>query len=353
MPTDPLTAPLRVSGQPLHTRTVAVDVFQDEPGTLRAEGEILDLRKVGFVPTGGDLQTAGFIHHMQIQLWVEIGSGTIERLEAFQPHVAFEATASTGGESCRDVVPRLQSLVGRSIEEAFHRNLSGCFGGPLGCSHLLTLAQAMGAALPPLLDRERELGSCRARDERVGKRAIFLDGLGLDEGGMQVSIQLSDFWTRPRAELVSGFDRLARQAEVQTLAEVDLDTMTIASLEAVERTRSGDTLAETAWTDRTHELESFIGDPALSGMAAALFERLGGRAETRLLLDALLQFAPGLIQCFAARTEGLLMRITENGGRRTPGDLPRELSVGGTPGSCYIWRADGVMSKQRTHFEQG
>ncbi len=360
MPSHPRHGPLFAAGQPLHTRALAIDVFQEEPGRLRAEGEILDLRKAGFVPTGGDLQTAGFIHHMQLHLWLDLASGSIEKLEAFQPHVPFEASNATGGESCRDVVPRLQPLVGRSIEDAFHRNLSGCFGGPLGCSHLLTLAQAMGAALPPLLDRERSLPEMRMPGERIGKRAIFLDGFGTESGGMNVTIQLSDFATTPKAEVRTGIDRLARQSEVQAAARVDLEQMTIASLEAIERTRTHENLAEPdltepnltdpGWQDRSADLEPFIGGPALSGLAAALFRELGDRTDRRLLLEALLQFAPGLIQCFAARTEELLQHIAGTGGDSGAEEAPRILSVGGTPGSCHMWRADGVLSRQRTGF---
>lgn len=337
----PARASLLTSAQPLHTRTLAIDVFQDEPRLLRAEGEILDLRRTGFVLTGGDLQTAGFIHHMQIHLWVEIGSGTIERLEAFQPHVAFEASNATGGESCRDVVPRLQALVGRSIEDAFHPDLSACFGGPLGCSHLLTLAQAMGSALPPMIERERAPGRCRSPGERIGKRAVFLDGLRAGENAMDLTIQLSDFAMAPQADVVDGLDRLARQREVEARGRVDLGNLTITSLEAAERMRTPDTLDESEWVVRSHELAPLVGGPALSGMARSLFECLRG-PDQGLLRDALLQFAPGLIQCFAARTEELLQRA--GGGD----DAPRILSVGGLPGSCHMWRADGILSLQRT-----
>ena len=55
MSTDPPHPTPPSAGQPLHTRTVAIDVSLEAPGRLRADGEILDLRKVGVVPTGGDL----------------------------------------------------------------------------------------------------------------------------------------------------------------------------------------------------------------------------------------------------------------------------------------------------------
>ena len=48
---------------------------------MRAEASIIDLRKCGFVPTGGDLQAAGIIHQMSIQAVVEVTTREIERFE--------------------------------------------------------------------------------------------------------------------------------------------------------------------------------------------------------------------------------------------------------------------------------
>ncbi len=353
--TSPTQVPaaLHAHGQPLHTRTVAITVFQDDPGVVRAEGEILDLRKAGWVPTGGNLQTAGFIHHMKLHLWIPVDTGVIERVDVAQPHVPFEATPETRGESCRDVVPRLQALVGQSIEDAFQPKLSGCFGGPLGCSHLLTLAQAMGAMLPPAIAQERTFTSSRPPGEQIAKRAIFLDGLGTADGSMSVQIQLSDFATRPRADAATAFEQLIRHAEVQTLAEIDFENMSLREITCVERIRESANLADLAWTDRSETVAPLIGGPALSGLAGALFRLLGERTEDRLILDTLLQFAPGLIQCFAARTERLLAQVASTGGRSRGGELPKELSVGGTADSCYVWRSDGVMSKHRNSFGGG
>lgn len=60
--------PFAPSGLPLHTRTLVIEAVRGERGRVRLDGVILDLRKVGFVPTGGDLQTAGFIHHMKLRV---------------------------------------------------------------------------------------------------------------------------------------------------------------------------------------------------------------------------------------------------------------------------------------------
>ncbi|MGH7288850.1 MAG: DUF2889 domain-containing protein, partial [Myxococcota bacterium] len=75
---SPFPAP---SGQPLHTRSLVVELLHAERGRVRVEAVILDLRKQGFVPTGGDLQSAGFIHHMQLRLELDPAQLRIERLE--------------------------------------------------------------------------------------------------------------------------------------------------------------------------------------------------------------------------------------------------------------------------------
>ena len=89
-----------------------VELLQAERGRVRVEAVILDLRKQGFVPTGGDLQSAGFIHHMQLRLELDPAQLRIERLETAQPTVAFEPGPASGGDCCRDPAPRLQALVG-------------------------------------------------------------------------------------------------------------------------------------------------------------------------------------------------------------------------------------------------
>jgi hypothetical protein len=192
--------PFVVAGHPLHTRTLVVDVFREAEGAVRAEGVILDLRKCGFVPTGGELQTAGFIHHMELTAHVDLQSRRLDALETRQPTVAFEPTPTTAGDCCRDPAPRLQALVGEVLDAGFPKRLGGVFGGALGCSHLLTLAQLMGRTLPRILDEEAAAGP-REPGERIAKRALFIEGFEAEEGALDVAIQSASFRTRPRAEV--------------------------------------------------------------------------------------------------------------------------------------------------------
>jgi len=69
---------LSVNGHPLHSRALAISLRQRADGKLDAEAYILDLRKCGVVPVGGDLQPPGIIHHMQLAGVVDPASATIE-----------------------------------------------------------------------------------------------------------------------------------------------------------------------------------------------------------------------------------------------------------------------------------
>ena len=60
--------PLDAAGHPLHSRLLSVELRTRADGFLDAAGVVLDLRKRGFVPVGGDLQGAGIIHDFEVAL---------------------------------------------------------------------------------------------------------------------------------------------------------------------------------------------------------------------------------------------------------------------------------------------
>ena len=69
---------------------------------------------------------------------------------------------------------------------------------------------------------------------------------------------------------------------------------------------------------------------------------LGDEEANAPLRDALLNLAPGVIQCLAALSHRLVSHFS-GGSTTAPGRIPRELSVGGYPDSCYMWRSDGPL----------
>jgi hypothetical protein len=87
------------------------------------------------------------------------------------------------------------------------------------------------------------------------------------------------------------------------------------------------------------------GGPALRGLAARVRTLLGDAPEDAALRDALLNLAPGVIQCLAALSHRLVASFA--GSAAAPGRIPRELSVGGFPDSCYMWRSGGPLSQAR------
>jgi hypothetical protein len=131
-------------------------------------GDVIDLRKNGCVPSVDDVQPAGIIHMMKIELDLEPDSLRMDRVAVDQPFVAVEASKATKGECCRDPAPRLVALAGETLDPGFTRRLAGAFGGPLGCSHLLTLFQLMASTVPRAIAFERDRA---AREGRRPRRA--------------------------------------------------------------------------------------------------------------------------------------------------------------------------------------
>jgi hypothetical protein len=339
----PFAEGFSATGHPVHTRCLEIELAEAQQGRVRVSGRIVDLRKHGFVPTGGDLQTSGFIHDMSLDLWLDPSTRVIDVAEPSQSVVAFESSPRTGGESCRDITHHLRDLAGVRLDDDFQKRLTGCFGGPLGCSHLLTLTQLMASTARTALVLEAESAPHRAAremDERIFKRSLVLDGLEQGAGrAMVVTVQQNDVHTGPYAAMASPLDRFLFQHEVRVLAQVDMRTMTFSSITGEERTRGREELGTRPWESRADALAPLVGAPAIYGLTRVLLDRYAGDTARRSLLDALLNIAPGLIQCMAAMAH----RMVE-GAPSTDGDEPEGPTIqqlGGRPDSCYIWRAGG------------
>lgn len=345
---------LALRGHPLHTRSLTIVLRQGEDGATLARGDIIDLRKTGFVPMPDGLQTAGIVHHMILE--ARVGADRrLERLETAQPFVAMEPSPGSRGECCRDPAPRLQALLGRRFDADFASALSKTFGGALGCSHLLTLFHLLASALPRALDDEAEVlraaGAPRAAGERFFRRSVFVDGHEPAEGELQLAVQLSDFHSGPLAAVQERLDQLALQHEVRVLAALDMASVSITSLSVHERTRTRETVAEAAWRDSSERVAGFTGRAIMPGLGGALRAELAGHEDAQRLLDALLQLAPGFVQCTPALTDRMITRLAQRptgGGPRGREGLPDFLALGGATDSCYMWRAGGPLVPIRT-----
>lgn len=335
------------NARPVHTRALEIELLRGEKGKIRARATILDLRKQGFVPTGGELQTSGIIHHMSVVACIDEASRVVESLEPSQPVVAFEASEMTSGESCRDIAGRLQEIVGKPLDAGFARELSACFGGPRGCSHLLTAVQFLGSTLPHALAWEKKFAGdasdLRTDGERFFKRSILLDGMDFDsEPVMDLVVQLNDVHSLPAARVVNPFDRFLHQQEVKLVARVDLQNMAFVSLTGDGRERSPENFAREEWLSLNSSLSILQGQPALRGLAQSVMTSFGEAFPATPLRDALLFMAPGFIQCLAARAHRVLEADASSGGSG-----PSVQQLGGLPDSCYIWRAGGPGQQRR------
>lgn len=338
------------SGLPLHTRSLSVIVSRESATLWRARGDVIDLRKNGCVPSVDDVQPAGIIHMMQIELDFDPTTLRLDRVGVEQPFVAVEPSAATGGECCRDPAPRLVALAGEHLDEGFTRRLGAGFGGALGCSHLLTLFQLMASTVPHAMRLERERAAREGRETAPGtrffRRSIYVDGQLLPDASLDVAIQLTDTHTRPPFPGNRGIERLVTAREVKCFAGVERKRFQVERMAARERARTLDGEADAPWQDHDALVASLVGFPVLPGMAGRIFALLGKEAAEQPLRDALLQLAPGFIQITAALMDHAERRPSSTSPENDPA-TPSVSGIGGMPDSCYMWRRNSPYTISR------
>lgn len=337
-----------IRGRPLHTRSLTIVISRESDRLWHARGDLIDLRKHGFVPMIDDIQPPGVIHMMSIELTFDPESLRIERIAVDQPFVAIEASEATGGECCRDPASRLLALRGDKLDADFNKRLGHQFGGALGCSHLLTLFQLMASTLPRAVELEKTRALREKTSQPLGKcffrRSIFVDGHERSDQTIDVAIQLADTHSRPIRPAGRPIDRLERSHEVAVIVVIDRTRFKIERLEARERKRSYETPGRADWTAATKPVLELVGAPLIPGLARRIFGLLADESGLRPLRDLLLQLAPGFIQISAA----LMDEHFEKRGLAEPTDStgkPSVTSLGGNTDSCYMWREDGPAAK--------
>jgi hypothetical protein len=327
-------------GVPAHTRTLSVTLRHADQEGVDFAAYVLDLRKRGFVPVGGDIQGPGIIHHMSLGGRLGRASSSIEAIRAEMPTIAFEATPATGGESCRDRIDRVQGLAGMPLSGGYASRVGAEIGGTQGCSHVLTLGHLLGPTAVWGLDEERRLlGESPGwrRGERIFRRDIVVDGADR-EGDLAMVALLNDLHMRPQAAEAEAAERFARQVEIRVGARLRLADMRILEIDVAERRRGPEDLESASWRPRPDRAEPLVGLSLRSGVARDLIERFQGDDRDRPLLDLLLMLAPATLQCVASFIDTYT---------RTGGAGRAAAETGGHPDSCYMWRRDGAMQRRR------
>lgn len=337
-------------GLPVHTRSLTVSVARQSETVWHARGDVIDLRKNGFVPTMYAIQPSGIIHNMSIEIAFDPKTLEMKTIAVDQPFVAIEASEVTGGECCRDPAPRLVELEGDCLDADFTKRLSAHFGGALGCSHLLTLFQLIASTIPQAVQLEEERIHHEKVENRIGdrffRRSLFLDGFEKDPETIEVTIQLADTHSRPGSPGDRPTDPLVKSHEWKTLAAVDRKRFMIRSIDVAERERTAQTLGTADWVSQKHLVSELSGVPLIPGLAGRLFRLFGDKPSLAPLLANLLQFAPGFIQVTAALMDQYLVeREATPKGEETP--QPSVANIGGNANSCYMWRDEAPMRLPR------
>jgi hypothetical protein len=336
--------PLSAAGNPLHTRALSVTVAEAAAPEARFAAYVLDVRKRGFAPVGGDLQGPGIIHHMKLNGRIDRGAARVTAIAAEMPNVAFEASPATGGESCRDQIGRVLGLEGLALDAGWSPGLSAAIGGTRGCSHILTLAHLLGPSVRWALAEDARLhgGAPARRDgERIFRRDITVDGYEPEMGELVFTLQLNDLHFAPAPALAMPMDRFGAQREIVARATLTMETLALTSLELRERTRTLADFRDAEWIDRSAAATALVGSSLRAGITARILALFPHADRDAPLRDALLQLAPGLIQCFAALDIWTLF-ADDTAARQT----------GGQPDSCWMWRVGGGLQNGRDRCAQ-
>jgi len=130
--------PEPVAREPLCTRSIVCRSFRREDGLIDIDGRFIDTRPFDYEsPFRGVCQAGSALHLMQLRLTVDSSRHIL---------AVVSAMPSTPYETCPEVNPNFQRLVGLSLAMGFRKALRERLGGVAGCTHVLALLDTMAAA---------------------------------------------------------------------------------------------------------------------------------------------------------------------------------------------------------------
>jgi len=293
------------------------------------------------------MQGMGIIHHMELVWTLDRKGRIIESLAPAQPTVAFDASPETEGESCRDPIARMQALAGTQLGEGLGGALREAVGGPLGCSHLVTLALFMHAAIRAGLSHQTTVHPARSvpiAATPLFRRDLVFDAHEISDGNVEVLVRLGDLhWNDAPPDALAP-DRFASLHELAARVSVHLWPGELRRVTGEERTRTADRFAAVAWEDRCTELAALEGLGLARGASGEIARRLGHDGAMRPWRDAFLMLAPALVQCRAAHGDAWHEKVR---------GTPRHPGLTAIPDSCYMWRRGGALERVRERHGAG
>ena len=286
---------LELTGHPLHTRALSITVDAAADGMWTVVGELVDVRKRGFTPVGTEVQGAGIIHQMGLEAGVDPRRRVIETLTARQPVVAFEASAATLGESCRDVVGAWSTLRGMRLDDpallAHRHGRRRRLLAPPCAWRSCSARPSPSVALDPVAPSD-------AVHRQLLRRDLIVDGSEQDDGRLAIAIQLSDLCTAPAAGGERAMARFRRHDELRLSLILDGWPATIVAARGAERSRTvEDFAARDVARSRSRAGRRCADCRSARAATQALVAAVGAHLRLR---DALLQLGGALIQCRAS-----------------------------------------------------
>lgn len=117
----------------IHVRDYEVRAFRLSAERFMLRGAVRDRKPPGlYIPRDADDLV---FHHMTVDIEVTYPEMVIDTVS-----VEFLAHPE---EECPNIVPAFDKLVGVSVSRGFNKRLRELFGGPLGCTHVVALLNAM------------------------------------------------------------------------------------------------------------------------------------------------------------------------------------------------------------------
>lgn len=329
----------------LHERTLAIETRPIDDALLAVHAELRDVRKVEMPAYLGVSHPAGVVHHMMLDLELDRAL-VIVAADARMETAPFTASEQTRGEGCRDILPSYRHLVGTKLDADYAANVFGAVGGPLGCFHILSLAQCVPLAVRAAT--ARLCGGALAMPR--GSEDAVADSCAEWRAG-------GPHWSAVRATDGSGFAAFRR--EMRVTARVDDRLRLGMTAELADRTSGSTPLiaALTFWlqvpgftileSGATLSGTPFDGCPATAatarslqglsvtkGFTAAALERIGGRTGCAHLAALVIALTPVIPQASGALAGFLKL---------SPEQKLRNRAANPQVDSCHMWRAEGPL----------
>jgi hypothetical protein len=125
-------------GRKIHTRNIELSTYEYDSERLVIEGSLIEKRLFDFEYATGEKKPAGVIHHMTLRWLLNIGTFSIEDIDAEMIAVPHQECFETAGG--------LTNLKGMQIAAGFIVKIKELVGGTKGCSHLMALLTSMAPA---------------------------------------------------------------------------------------------------------------------------------------------------------------------------------------------------------------